>query len=125
EIIPHLRDRGLWYPLPAVSLPVKLPVKEWFRVTITVKGNRVRVKAGFDGKEHVLLDDSLLEPKMGSAKIAVGGTSHEVNFAFSVPFGSVGYLVRSAPEWKTECEVYLVRRAPDGYFRGTHLGFEE
>ena len=99
EIIPHFRDRALWYPLAAVSLPVKLPLNNWFRVTITVKGNRVRVKAGLDGKEHALLDDSLLEPKIGSAKIAVGGTSHELDFAFSFPFGSVGF--REYPG--TEC----------------------
>lgn len=99
EIVPHFRDRSLWYPLRPISLPVKLPVNNWFRVMISVTGNRVRVNAWLDGGEHVLLDDPLLEPKVGSAKITVGDTSHELDFAFSFPFGSVGF--RQYPG--TEC----------------------
>jgi len=100
EIIPHFRVSGLWFKLPSVPLAVTLPLNEWFAVRITVSGTRVIAKATVDGKETVLVDQKLLEPRLLAAEvIAPDKTTQRLNLAFSFPLGSVGFR-----EWgNTEC----------------------
>jgi len=92
EIIPHFRVQGQWFKMQPVALTTPLPMNEWLKIRIMVKGTRVVATAKLNAKEKVLIDQLLLEPQVVPVQVAIPNTvPSQFNFIFSFPLGSVGF----------------------------------
>ena len=91
SIVPSLKINGQWIKFPAQPLPIVIPLKEWFRVSIKVTGTRIVVRATLKGEEFTFLDSNILEPQVIATKINKTTPDQEINIVSSLPLGSIGF----------------------------------
>jgi hypothetical protein len=90
-ILPSLKINGQWIKFSSQPLPVTIPLKEWFKVSIRVTGTRVVVKAVVKGEEYTFYDANILEPQVIATKLNRSSNEQEMHIFTSLPLGSIGF----------------------------------